>query len=65
MRPVLILVAALAPSLALACPSCARDAGPLAALFIAGMIGAPYAVGYLAVRAIRRSDQPEPPGAEP
>jgi hypothetical protein len=53
---------------ALACPSCARDAGPLAALFIAGMIGAPYAIGYLAVRTIRECDQaarPAAPGAEP
>jgi hypothetical protein len=65
MRPVLFLLAVLAPSLALACPSCARDAGPLAALFIAGMIGAPYAIGYLAVRAIRESDRTELPGAEP
>ena len=65
MRSLLVLLAALAPSLALACPSCARDAGPLAALFIAGMIGAPYAIGYLAVRAIRASDQPELPGAGP
>jgi hypothetical protein len=65
MRSLLVLLAALAPSLALACPSCARDAGPLSALFIAGMIGAPYAIGYLAVRAIRASDQPELPGAGP
>jgi len=65
MRSLLVLLAALAPSLALACPSCARDAGPLPALFIAGMIGAPYAIGYLAVRAIRASDQPELPGAGP
>jgi hypothetical protein len=65
MRRLLVLGGALAPSLALACPACARDAGPLAALFIAGMIGAPYAIGYLAVRAIRESDRPEPPGVEP
>ena len=65
MKRILAAVAALAPAMALACPSCARDSGPLAALFIAGMIGAPYAIGWLAVRAIRASDQPELPGAGP
>jgi hypothetical protein len=58
MKPLLALTTFLAPALAQACPSCARDTGPFTALFIAGMIGAPYAIGYLAVRAIRRSDQP-------
>jgi hypothetical protein len=65
MRAFLILGAALAPSLAAACPACARDSGPLTALFIAGMIGAPYAIGYVAIRAIRLSDHPDAPGAEP
>jgi predicted Kef-type K+ transport protein len=65
MKALLVLTATLAPALALACPSCARDASPLAGLFIAGMIGAPYAIGYLAVRAIRDSDQAPSPGAEP
>jgi hypothetical protein len=65
MRRLLVLPAALAPSLALACPSCARDSGPFAALFIAGMIAAPYAIGYLAVRAIRESDRGDAPGVEP
>jgi hypothetical protein len=65
MRTALTLVALCAPALALACPSCARDTGPLAALFIAGMIGAPYAIGYLAVRAIRAGDRPAAPGVEP
>jgi hypothetical protein len=60
----LVLLATLAPSLALACPSCARDSGPFSALFIAGMIGAPYAIGFLAVRAIRESDQPVEPGVD-
>ena len=64
MRRILAAVAALAPAVALACPSCARDTGPLAALFIAGMIGAPYAIGWLAVRAIRDSDGPAVPGVE-
>ena len=57
MRPALALAVTLAPALALACPYCVRDAGPLGALFIAGMIGAPYLIGWLAVRAIRRSDR--------
>jgi hypothetical protein len=65
MRAFLVLCAALAPSLAAACPACARDNGPLGALFIAGMIGAPYAIGYVAIRAIRESDRPDVPGAEP
>jgi hypothetical protein len=59
------LALAFTPTLALACAACARDNGPLAGLFIAGMIGAPYAVGYLAVRAIRVGDRPAGPGAEP
>ncbi len=48
------------PAAALACPSCARDAGPWAAALVAGMIGVPYVVAALAVRAIRKmlSDQP-------
>jgi hypothetical protein len=65
MRRVLFLVAALSPSLAWACPSCARDGGPFTAIFIACMIGAPYAIGFLAVRAIRESDRPDLPGIEP
>jgi hypothetical protein len=65
MRRILALATALVPAVALACPACARDAGPFAALFIAGMIGTPYAIGWLAVRAIRDSDRPAAPGAEP
>jgi hypothetical protein len=65
MRPLLLLAGLLAPGLALACPACARDAGPLSALFIAGMIAAPYAIGWLAIRAIRDSDRHRAPGAEP
>jgi hypothetical protein len=65
MKWILVLATSLAPALALACPSCARDASPLAGLFVAGMIGAPYAIGYLAVRAIRDSDRTPAPGAEP
>jgi len=44
-----------APALALACPVCARDAGPHVALFVGGLIAAPYGVAWWAVRAIRRT----------
>jgi len=64
MRSPLAALLALAPALARACPACARDAGPLAALYIAGMIGVPYLIGWLAIRAIRASDRPAAPGAE-
>lgn len=46
----------LQPALAFACPSCARDAGPWSAILVAGMIGVPYLVAIVAVRAIRRMD---------
>ncbi len=49
-------LALLPPAVALACPSCARDAGPWAAAVIGGMIGAPYLVALAAVRAIRAMD---------
>jgi hypothetical protein len=65
MKLALAWCALLFPALALACPSCARDNGPLAGLFIAGMIGAPYGIGVLAIRAIRRGGEPGEPGAEP
>jgi hypothetical protein len=65
MKPLVALPAALAPALASACPACVRDAGPQAALFIAGMIGIPYLIGWLAVRAIRACEQTDAPGVEP
>jgi hypothetical protein len=59
------LLAALAcsvpPALALACPACARDNTPWAALLIAGMIAVPYAVAAVVVRAIRTANR----GGEP
>jgi hypothetical protein len=55
----------LAPGLARACPSCARDGGPFTALFIAAMIAAPYAIGWLAVRAIRDGERSSTGEAEP
>ncbi len=53
MKLALFLALSAAPALALACPACARDAGPHAALWIGGMIAAPYAVAWWVVRAIR------------
>ncbi len=59
MRAALAAVAALAPTLALACPACARDQSPYAALFIGAMIAAPYIVTTVVVRAIRSwGDEP-------
>lgn len=49
-------LALLSPAVAVACPSCARDAGPWAAALIAGMISVPYLVAVVAVRAIRGMD---------
>jgi hypothetical protein len=53
MRVPLLLALCAAPAVAAACPACARDAGPNAALWIAGMIAAPYAIAWWVVRAIR------------
>jgi hypothetical protein len=53
------LTLVLAPALAAACPVCARDEVPNAALFVAGMIAAPYLVAAVVIRAIRGG------GAEP
>ncbi len=54
------LLAALAcaalPALAFACPACARDNAPWAALLIGGMIAVPYAVAAVVIRAIRVAD---------
>lgn len=59
MRTAVAAAGALAPTLALACPACARDQGPYAALFIAAMIAAPYLVAVVVVRAIRSwGDEP-------
>lgn len=45
------------PSLALACPSCARDTTPGAWLLVAGLIAAPYLVVAGVVQAVRRADR--------
>ena len=44
----------LAPALALACPVCARDANPWAALLVAALIASPYAVAAVVFRAVHR-----------
>ena len=59
MKLALWVMAVLAPALAAACPVCARDDVPNAALFVGGMIAAPYIVSVLVIRAIRGG------GAEP
>jgi hypothetical protein len=53
MRAALALAAAIVPALADACPVCARDAGPNAALFIGALVVAPYLVAAVVIRAIR------------
>jgi len=64
MRSLVALLVMATPALAFACASCARDASPWAAAFIAAMIGAPYAIGFLAVRAIREGDGEAPAGGD-
>jgi hypothetical protein len=58
MRRALASAAALAPSLAAACPVCARDNSPVALLLVAGMIAAPYVVAVVVIRAIRAGGEP-------
>jgi hypothetical protein len=53
------LVASVAPAVALACATCARDEGSGTLLLVGGMIVAPYVVAALVIRAIRGA------GAEP
>jgi hypothetical protein len=53
MKLALWVAAVLAPALAAACPVCARDDVPNAALLVGGMIAAPYVVAVLVIRAIR------------
>ena len=39
----------------LACAACARDQAPYAWLLVGGLVGAPYGVVALALRALRRA----------
>ena len=54
MRAAVAAVLSVAPALALACPVCARDSTPWAALLVAGLVAAPYAVAAAVFRAVRR-----------
>ncbi len=54
MKLALALAACAAPVLAIACPVCARDATPHAALLIGAMIAAPYLVALALLGVIRR-----------
>jgi hypothetical protein len=57
MKRLLAAAFALAPSLAHACPACARDEGPWAALLVGAMIVAPYVVAAVVVRAVRSAGE--------
>lgn len=61
MRGALPLLMAVAPSLAAACPVCARDSAPGAWMIIAGLIAAPYLVALGVVRAVRSADRESEP----
>jgi hypothetical protein len=60
MKALLGSLAALAPSLAAACPVCGAGDRPNAALFIGAMIVAPYLVAAVVIRAIRSAGRDEP-----
>lgn len=49
----LALALCVAPTLALACPACARDDTPQLALWLGGMIAVPYVIVALVLLAIR------------
>jgi hypothetical protein len=53
MRLLFAAAALLGPALPLACPSCATDRGPHAALLVGAVIAAPYVVAAVVIRAIR------------
>lgn len=59
MRAALLLLIALAPAAAWACPSCATRTGPGAGtlILIGAMIAVPYVVAYAAIKVIRRLDR--------
>ncbi len=57
MRLLAVVPLAAAPSLALACAACARDATPGAWFLVAGLIAAPYLVVLGVARAIRRAER--------
>ncbi|HEY7725865.1 MAG TPA: hypothetical protein VH880_11050 [Anaeromyxobacteraceae bacterium] len=53
--------ALLLPSLAGACPACARDTSPSALYLVGAMILLPYVVAAVVLRAVRRGE----PGGRP
>ncbi len=55
MKAVFAAALAVAPALASACPACARDATPHAALLVGALILAPYLIAGVVVRALRRA----------
>jgi hypothetical protein len=57
MKRLLAAAVVLAPALARACPACARDEGPWAALLVGAMIAAPYVVAAVVVRAVRSAGE--------
>ncbi|GEJ56787.1 hypothetical protein [Anaeromyxobacter diazotrophicus] len=54
------LALAAAPALAAACPACARDGAPHAWLLVAALVGFPYAVAAVVLRAVRRGEEDRP-----
>lgn len=61
MKRALPMLLAAAPSLAAACPTCARDSAPGAWLVIAGLLAAPYLVALGVARAVRRAGRENEP----
>lgn len=57
MKLLAALAAALAPTLALACPVCAAGDRPYATLLVGAMIAAPYVVAALVIRAVRAAEE--------
>lgn len=57
MRTLALALLAVAPGIAAACPSCARDTAPHAALLVAGLIAAPYAVAAVVLHVVRRGEE--------
>jgi hypothetical protein len=54
-RPLLALLVALQPSLALACAACARDQGRGAWLLVAGLLATPFVVAAAVAVGLRRA----------
>jgi hypothetical protein len=61
------LIAATAPALAHACPSCAtrEGLGGSVLALLAGMIVVPYAIAAVTIRVVRRLSRPDRDGERP